>query len=95
MMGLQTIRCPSSRNDELLRNAEVDALRAINLDSLDSLAHFSLSYIRWAQKRIEAALAACDNSLALDGNNVRAGLDLISPDGIESTVAGSPPTTAM
>jgi class 3 adenylate cyclase/TolB-like protein len=30
MMGLQTIRCPSSRNDELLRNAEADALRAIN-----------------------------------------------------------------
>jgi class 3 adenylate cyclase/TolB-like protein len=72
MMGMQTIRFPSSRNDELLKKAEADALRAITLDSLDSLAHFSLSYIRWSQKRIEAALAECDNSLALDGNNVRA-----------------------
>lgn len=72
MLGIQTIRCPSEKNDELLKMGEADALRAINLDSLDSLAHFSLSYVRWAQKRIEAALAACDNSLALDGNNVRA-----------------------
>ncbi len=72
MMGIQTIRFPSANNDDLIKKAEADALRAIALDSLDSLAHFSLSFVRWSQKRIEAALAACDNSLALDSNNVRA-----------------------
>lgn len=72
MMGIQTIRFPSEKNDELIKKAEADALRAIALDSLDSLAHFSLSFIRWSQKRVKAALAECDNSIALDPNNVRA-----------------------
>jgi TolB-like protein/Tfp pilus assembly protein PilF len=48
--------------------AEADALRALELDSLDPIAHRALSLVRQQQFRLDDALCAVDASLDLDPN---------------------------
>lgn len=92
---------PSPNNATLIAQAETDVLHALRLDSLDPYAHFVLSRVRFLQKRKEAALAACNNALELDGNLVRAyawqgcllicnGQPELTPDVIDKALTQSP-----
>jgi adenylate cyclase len=62
---------PGPEIDTDVALAELDALRAIELDSLDPIAHRALSIVRQQQFRLDDALRAVDTSLELDPNAVQ------------------------
>jgi tetratricopeptide (TPR) repeat protein len=63
---------PGPGIDAQIAQAEADATRALQHDSLLPTAHLALSHVRQQQYRLEEAAAAADQALELDPNAVMA-----------------------